>query len=536
MITVSSYKNCTVGVVGLGLSGLATAKALRAGGARVVAWDDKPQARANAASLGLDIAPVQDALWNSLAALIPSPGIPLVAPKPHRLIVQAKARHIPIVGEVTLWQDMVRAAPCIVVAVTGTNGKSTTAMVIHKIIQSSGRPCQIGGNIGTPLLALKPPHPAGKATASASAAEKASASVLEKTADNTMVYVVELSSYQLDLSDNFAPNVAVVLNITPDHIDRHKTFAGYTNSKLRIFARCPSPYLAVVGVPSSSSGTAVESADMGAVVKKLQGRLRDALGQHVVPVCGEEFLPHGVGVCDGKLQDATSQSTITSAKESAKESTTPRRMSLPYNAALQGSHNGENIAAAFAVARWLDIPAPCIEQALKDFSGLPHRMELVDTIDGVRYVNDSKSTNASAALGALRSYDTIYWILGGLGKQGGIAMLAGTPALRHVRGAFVIGTMPELFTPTLTKAGIATTVHKTLADAVACASRQAHGDRKARQGKNAPVVLLAPAAAALDQFQNFEKRGQVFRGLVKKIARRHEASLQHKASIQGESP
>jgi UDP-N-acetylmuramoylalanine--D-glutamate ligase len=371
MIPVTAYENRDVAVLGLARSGLAAALALGAGGARVQAWDDAAERRAAAVERGIPIRDPASIDWQGIAALVLSPGIPHTYPKPHPAAAAARAASVPIVGDIEL---LVRSVPAArYVGVTGTNGKSTTTALIGHILKASGRKVEVGGNLGTPVLSFEPLQRDG-------------------------VYVLEMSSYQLELTESLAFDVAVLLNLTPDHLDRHGGMAGYIAAKRRIFRRQQRPQAAVVGIDDEPS-------------RALKAELDAAGAQLVIPVSAETAAPGGVFVEQGWLVDAMTAPAA-------------RMLDLARATRLPGRHNWQNAAAAYAATRCFGIDAPRIADAIASFPGLAHRQELVATIDGVRYVNDSKATNADAAAKALGCYDDIYWIAGGLPKEGGIASLA----------------------------------------------------------------------------------------------------------------
>ncbi|MBM3511759.1 MAG: UDP-N-acetylmuramoyl-L-alanine--D-glutamate ligase [Alphaproteobacteria bacterium] len=451
---VGAYNGRTVAVVGLGKSGLAAARALTAGGATVLAWDDNEARRAEAERAGFTVCDPVSIGGATLAALVLSPGIPLTHPAPHPAVAWARAAKVPVIGDIELFACAKGAAR--VVGVTGTNGKSTTTTLIGHILETIGAEVAVGGNLGTPALDLPALEPAG-------------------------VYVLELSSYQLDLVESLRLDVAVFLNLSPDHIDRHGDMAGYVTAKQRIFRNQGSDQTAIVGRDDPDS-------------ERVYAALVAEQRQAVVGIAATRALASGVFATDGVVRDtATPGASAT----------------LIGIQSLLGLHNWQNAAAAVAAVRVLGFPFAAIAAALPRFAGLAHRMELIATIDRVRYVNDSKATNADAAARALASFDDIYWIAGGLAKAGGIAALG--PYFAKIAHAFLIGRAADEFARTLdghvpyTKAG-------TLEAALEAARRAAAADRRAN-----PVVLLSPACASFDQFANFEARGERFRALVQAL-------------------
>jgi UDP-N-acetylmuramoylalanine--D-glutamate ligase len=459
MIPVTAYQGQDVAVLGLARTGLAAAAALRAGGARVHAWDDAAPRREAAAAEGIPIAEPARLDWPRMAALVMSPGIPHTHPKPHPAAAAARQAKVPVIGDIEL---LVRSAPAArYVAVTGTNGKSTTTALIGHILKNSGREVAVGGNLGTPVLSFAPLGKDG-------------------------IYVLEMSSYQLELTQSLACDVAVLLNVTPDHLERHGGMAGYVAAKERIFNNQTASQAAVVGMDDE-------------ICRGIAGKLRRERRRAVVPISAERPVEGGVYVADGVMTDATG----------ARAAGVMDMRRAPH---LPGRHNWQNAAAAFAAARRVGIPAETAAAGIESFPGLAHRQELIAAIDGVRYVNDSKATNADAAARALVCYDAIYWIAGGVPKEGGIEPLR--PLFPRIRRAFLIGEAAASFATTLGDA-----VAHTRSGDLATAVEQARTAATAERAQGA-VVLLSPACASFDQFANFEARGEAFRALVADIARR----------------
>lgn len=453
MATPGFARTHTYAVMGLGKSGAVAARALAAAGATVLAWDDTAERRA--ALQGVDGVTVTDLAVRGLdgvEALVLSPGIPHTHPQPHPVAAAAKAAGIAIVGDVEL---LLRALPDRrLVAITGTNGKSTTTALIGHVLASAGVRAEVGGNLGRPALDFDDPGAAG-------------------------VIVLELSSYQLELTPSLAPTVAVWLNITPDHIDRHGNLAGYVAAKRRIFAHQTPSGVAVVGWDDEISR------DVGERLR------RD--GRRVVCISGSGPVVGGVYAEDGELVDARS-----GRPESI--------MKLAEAPALPGAHNAQNAAAAYAACASLGVSPAVIAAGIRSFPGLAHRQERVGEAAGVLYVNDSKATNADAAARALACYGTVYWIAGGRGKEGGVAALA--PFFPRIRKAYLIGEAAGVFARQIGDA-----CRTVLCGTLEAAVRQAHHDALA-EGLPGAVVLLSPAAASFDQFPNFEVRGDRFRALV----------------------
>lgn len=459
MIALAIFEGRRVAVFGLGRTGLSAARALIAGGARALLWDDNVERRHAAEAEGFELGDPATLDWNNVAALVLSPGVPF-DPKPHPVVGLARKAGVEIVCDIELLE---RAVPdACFVGVTGTNGKSTTTALVGHILARQNRTVAVGGNIGTPALDLAPLGPGG-------------------------VYVLELSSYQLDLGRALAFDIGVLLNITPDHLDRHGGMAAYVAAKRKIFRPRGRSSVAVIGIDDAETRA-----------------LRDALladsGRHVVPVSVGQTLADGVYVRDGVLfefEDGAGGPVV----------------DLREAHALPGAHNWQNAASAFAVARALGVPTASAGGAILSFPGLPHRIETVARIAGVRFVNDSKATNADAAAKALACFDKVYWIAGGRPKPGGIGALE--PFFSRIAHAFLIGEAAAVFAETL-KGRVETTLSGTLpralADAYALARRDAAAGREA-------VVLLSPACASFDQFADYEARGEAFRELCRTLER-----------------
>jgi UDP-N-acetylmuramoylalanine--D-glutamate ligase len=452
MVVVGEFAGKRVMVLGLARSGRAAARALRQGGAEVLGWDDNEKTRV-AASGEVRLADPVGVDWRDIAVLVLSPGIPLTCPEPHPAVRRARAAGVEIIGDIEL---LGRARPeAHYVGITGTNGKSTTTALIGHILAEASHRIAVGGNLGTPALSLAP-----------------------LAADG--IYVLEASSFQLDLIATLAFDVAVLLNITPDHLDRHGDMAGYITAKKRIFARQGREATAIVGIDD-------------AICREICEELRRQSAARVIPISAAGPAPGGVYHEDGWLIDATSGR--------------PQRvLALAEAERLPGSHNAQNAAAAYAAARALGVASDRAVAAIRSFPGLAHRQELVGTIAGVRYINDSKATNADATEKALACYDAIYWILGGLPKSGGITSLK--PYFGRVRRAYLIGAATEEFAATL-----GGSVPFVRCGEVVAALAAAHGDAQ-RDAVPGAVVLLSPACASYDQFPNFEVRGDRFRELV----------------------
>lgn len=452
MIPVSTFAGKKVALFGLGGSGLATASALVAGGAEVIAWDDNPDSVAKAAAAGIMTADLHGIDWPAQAAFVLSPGVPLTHPKPHWTVDLARASGVEIIGDVELFVRERRAhAPnCPFIAITGTNGKSTTTALIAHILRASGRDTQLGGNIGTAVLTLDPPQ-----------------------ADR--FYVVECSSYQIDLAPTINPTAGILLNLTPDHLDRHGTMQHYADVKERLVA---GSQVAIVGVDDSHSTLIAD-------------RLERA-GVEVRRISRRSVLQDGFYAKAAAIMLAT-RGAVRQLADLAGIDT------------LKGSHNAQNAAAAIAACLSVGISEEEIRQGLATFPGLKHRMQPVGRIGSVTFVNDSKATNADAAAPALSSYEKIFWIAGGLPKAGGITSLA--PLFPRIKKAYLIGEAAPEFAATLGEV-VPYEISGTLDRAVA------HAAADAQVGDEGGVVMLSPACASFDQFRNFEVRGDSFVSLI----------------------
>ncbi|WP_019905494.1 UDP-N-acetylmuramoyl-L-alanine--D-glutamate ligase [Methylobacterium sp. 77] len=447
MTPVTTFSGRKVALFGLGGSGLATVHALCAGGADVLAWDDSPESQARAREQGVTVSDLRSADWSGLSALILAPGVPLTHPVPHWTVDLAKSAGIEIIGDVELFcRERARIAPdAPFVAITGTNGKSTTTALIAHILREAGRDVQMGGNIGTAILSLAPP------------------------ADDR-VHVIELSSFQIDLTPSLAPSIGVLLNITPDHLDRHGTMENYAAIKERLIVGSS---LAVVGVDDLPS-RAVADRHSGPLVR--------------VGVARQDV--DGLTVRDASVRGRSGEIIA----------------DVSGIGSLRGAHNWQNAAVAIAVAQALAVADGQIDAALHSFPGLPHRMEEVGRRGRVLFVNDSKATNADSTEKALTAFHDVHWILGGKPKEGGIEMLE--PLFGRVAHAYLIGAASDAFAATL-EGRVAYTRCVTLEVATRRAA-EAAGLSEAPE----PVVLLSPACASYDQFRSFEDRGDQFRTLV----------------------
>ncbi|RWA72468.1 MAG: UDP-N-acetylmuramoyl-L-alanine--D-glutamate ligase [Mesorhizobium sp.] len=450
MIPAASFAGKRVSLFGLGGSGIATAHALIAGRADILAWDDNPDSVAKAAAAGIATGDLRAADWSRFAAFVLSPGVPLTHPKPHWTVELARSAGVEVIGDIELFcRERILSAPAApFIAITGTNGKSTTTALTAHILKSAGRDTQMGGNIGRAIMTLDPPEPGRH-------------------------YVVECSSYQIDLAPSINPTAGILLNLTPDHLDRHGTMAHYASIKERLVAGSDT---AIIGVDDSWCA-------------QIADRLERA-GRQVIRI--SKRLP----LTDGYFADGTNLMEAVHGRYS-------RIAFLEGIGSLRGQHNAQNALAAVAACLKIGLELGEIQAGLESFPGLAHRMEQVGRKDHVLFVNDSKATNADAAAPALSSFNRIYWIAGGLPKEGGIEPLRGF--FPRIAKAYLIGEAAPAFSATLGEA-VPYEISGTLEAAVEHAARDAANDT----GGEA-VVLLSPACASFDQFKNFEVRGEAFR-------------------------
>jgi len=461
MIPAKGYEGRKVAVLGLGRSGLAAAVSLQAGGAEVVVWDDSQPAREGAHDAGFDVVDLaKSGAFEDVAALIVSPGIPHLYPAPNPVIAAAWDAGVPVDNDIGLFFRSYADAGWAtfdtepqVIAVTGSNGKSTTSALIHHILTENGRPAQLAGNIGRGVLDIEPAH-------------------------DGEVVVLELSSYQTDLARSLTPDVAVLTNISPDHLDRHAGLGGYFAAKRRLFAE-GGPDRAVIGVDEIEG-------------RSLANQLAEgAQDDRVIQISVETKLTRGWAVFakKGFLSEYRKGRQVGA-------------IDLRAIAGLPGAHNHQNACAAYAACRTLGLGPKGIEAAMQSYPGLPHRSEVIGEKDGVRFVNDSKATNVDAAAKALAAFPRIRWICGGLQKEGGLDGLQ--DVLGSVAKSYVIGREAADFARQLGQ--VETEVCGTMARAVAQAMAEA------QQGE---VVLLAPACASFDQYDSFAARGEDFTNLVR---------------------
>jgi len=465
MIPSRFYANKTVAIFGLARTGLGAVRALVAGGTKVIAWDDNSTARDLGGQEGAELMPWREWPWESIAALILSPGVPLTHPAPHGVVEHATRAHVPVIGDVELFAHEIRThadqpgkAP--VIAITGTNGKSTTTALVGHILNQCGFSAQIGGNIGKSVLELAPPS--------------------AKT-----IYVLEMSSFQIDLTPGLTPDVAVLSNLSPDHIDRHGTMENYAAIKARLRKQTGRDGQVVIGVDDSYASA-------------IFTQVAAAGGAQAHPVSVGKILGRGIFVVDGALYDAMGARAV-------------KVMDMAEAAHLPGAHNWQNAALAYGAVRPFISDMKAIAAAIASFPGLAHRMEDVGHIGKTVFINDSKATNADATARALAVYPDIFWIAGGKPKEGGIEALSSY--FPRVRKAYLIGEAAAQFARTLDgKAPYE------MAEVLETAVTHAAADAAASTVP-APIVLLSPACASYDQFKDFEQRGDSFRSLVARLPR-----------------
>lgn len=456
MAPFTPFAGQRIAVVGLGRAGLPAARWLARLGATVAAWDDSAPARAEAERAGIALDPF--ARVEGLHALLLSPGIPHLLPAPHPIAARARAAGVPILSDVEFLFRAVRAAgsEARFAGITGTNGKSTTTALLAHILRAAGVPVAAGGNLGPASLSLL-------------GEEGGPLNILGSDG----VYVLEMSSYMLERLATVRFSAAAMLNLSPDHLDRHGNMDAYALAKRNIFARQDASCVAVLGQDDAFTRASAVG-----------------LAARAVPVSGTRPCPGGVWAEGTSLRDDAGPLA-----------------DLAEAPALPGTHNAENAAAATALALALGVSRASVAPALRSFPGLPHRQEFLRDWHGVAFVNDSKATNADSAARALACYPRIHWIAGGIGKEGGIAPLA--PLFGRIAHAWLIGRDAPAFAATLAAHGVAHTRCGELATAVS---------RAAAAARPGETVLLSPAAASFDQFQNFEQRGEAFRALVAALA------------------
>lgn len=460
MIVVNEFAGKQVAVYGLGRTGQSAIMSLQAGGASVVAWDDAPEAREKAGEVGALIMDPSGWNWLGIEVLILSPGIPLTHPEPHEIVLRAQQADVPVMGDMELFARAVNAGAkdVTIIAVTGTNGKSTTTSLIAHLLSRSGIEPQVGGNIGVPILDLEPPV-------------------------DGSVYVLEISSYQADLIESLRLDLVVFLNLTPDHLVRHGDMDGYMKAKMRLVERLTSSGKVIVGASSRPT-------------QELCTEFTLSRKEALIAISSDQVLGEGVFVVGGLLYDGT----LPNAEKIA---------DLGGIASLAGRHNWENAAAAYAVCNALGVERSRFQAAFESFEGLPHRSQAVAKLDKVLFVNDSKATNLEATSKALRAFDDVYWIAGGQGKGEDFSDLEGL--FPNIRRAYLIGEASADIAAAL-EGEVDYVQAETLERAIALAAKEARVSKA-----DNPVVLLSPACASFDQYRDFEERGEAFGKLAQDL-------------------
>jgi UDP-N-acetylmuramoylalanine--D-glutamate ligase len=456
MFAASTFKEKRVAMFGLARSGISCALALQAGGATVFAWDDSEPAQDKARADGVTVTNLHTVDFKSLHALVLSPGVPLTHPEPHWTVVKAKAAGVEIIGDTEVFVRQVQDTGAKIVAITGTNGKSTTTALIGHVLKHAGLDVDVGGNIGNAVFNLRSPS-------------------------RGLHYVLELSSFQIDLMPGLSPDIGILTNLTPDHLDRHGDMNNYASVKAHMFTKQRDGQTALVGVDDTWGVAIADALQNGADLRRIS----------VV-----NSLQDGICAPDGILRDIRNGETIA-------------QLDLRELPALRGRHNWQNACMAYGAAMALGVSIPDILKAMQSFPGLAHRMQKVAELGGVSFVNDSKATNADAAEKALTSYDNIYWIAGGLAKAGGIESLR--PHFDRIKKVYLIG----VSAPELSKE-LDGDVAIVMADTIARAVQLAAADASASGLRNA-TVLLSPACASFDQYKNFEVRGDDFVNVVSRL-------------------
>lgn len=460
MIVVDQYKDKQVGVYGLGRTGVSVIASLVAGGATVLAWDDGEAARDAAGDAGAVLMPASGWNWMGLEVLILSPGIPLHFPEPHPIVEMARQADVPILGDTELFARALALsdADVKVVGITGTNGKSTTTALLSHLLKRCGFSVQTGGNIGKPVLELDAPT------------------------DGT-IYVIEFSSYQIDLTESLDLDVGILLNITPDHLDRHGGMDGYIKSKRALLDWVKPEGLIAIGVDSEPA-------------EQICTELWSLRRENLMPISVGKALSHGFYVLDGILFDGT--------QKLADEITDLKQIE-----GLPGKHNWENAAAAYVAASFLGAERARMLDGLQSFTGLAHRMEPVGRLADIRFVNDSKATNPDATDKALECFSGIYWIAGGRAKDEGLGSLA--HHFPRIAKVYLIGESMDRFGAEL-EGQVSYVKAGTIDEAVTRAAKDAE-----EAVSPEPVVLFSPACASFDQFSDFEARGDYFREAVSNL-------------------
>jgi UDP-N-acetylmuramoylalanine--D-glutamate ligase len=455
MLAAKSFSGKRVAVMGLARSGQSVVSALKAGGAKIIAWDDNYLKCKEAEVLGAEIKDLTKENLSYFDALVLSPGIPHSYPKPHVVVERARNANIPIIGDVEIFSNNCEKFE--IIGITGTNGKSTTTALVGHILSCAGISCEVGGNIGRPVLEFNRTR-------------------------NMRISVLELSSYQLELAPSLICKIGVLLNISPDHLDRHGSMQGYVDAKFRIIESLADNAVAIIGVDDPETSEIRKNLD-----KKKYKNIS------IRPISSQHIPKGGVGAIDGCIvSDFNSERTFI--------------VDLNDSQIFPGLHNQQNVAAATAVALSVGVNINDIKAGILSFKGLPHRQEVIGSLRNVTFINDSKATNADATARALGCYKSIFWIAGGLSKKGGITSLE--EYFYKIKHAYLIGDAAEEFSQTLlgkVDFTICITLEKALEKILKKISYEVSENS---------VVLLSPAAASFDQFDSYEARGDAFCSFV----------------------
>ncbi len=478
MIPITVYKDKTVALFGLGITGLSAAGALKAGGAQVVVWDENQSRCETASKAGFDVVDLNEADWSKFDALLLSPGVPLTHPEPHWTVKKAQAADVPIIGDTELFfEEFLHRGECDrVLVITGTNGKSTTTALTTHILNEAGEAAVMGGNIGLGVLDMP--------------------DFASSENQDGKIYVLELSSYQIDLTPSLCPTAAGLLNISPDHIDRHGTVDNYANVKAKVFANLEAENLAVISFDDFYC---------------------QQIALNLTTKSEVLFVSSAPSIENGAILEREGFSIV-------KDTEVVRHVDLSSAPHLRGKHNAQNAAFAVLLALKVSGDFEKLISGLMSFPGLDHRMQQIASLTSASegrgmerrllFVNDSKATNAEASEQALKSFANIYWIAGGVAKEGGIHGLS--PHLGAVRHAFLIGEAAGEFAKTLEETGVAYEICGDMERAVTRAVEVALSENSADAVEEI-AVLLSPAAASFDQYPNFEIRGNAFKDIVRTI-------------------
>ncbi len=470
---INNLLNKTVAILGLGKTGMAVARELKIRGVHVIAWDDKEELRKEAMSLNVSIQDLRTVDFSNVELLVISPGIPHTYPAPHPVAKLAKEHGVRIISDIELFVSSYKDAKYI--GITGTNGKSTTTALIYHILKENGITCAIGGNFGIPVFDLP---------------------ILGKDG----YYVFEMSSYQIELSPSIDFDISVLLNITPDHLSRHNGMNGYVAVKKQIFNR-----------KSKKNVVNVVAVDDGYTKKIFNELCKEQPKSKNIPVSYSKIVSDGYYISsNGVLID----NTVGEKKQIFDVKTLEN---------LQGKHNWQNILAAFAAVKKTGIPTTKIINAIKSFKTLEHRIENIGTFAGIKFINDSKATNAESVKYAIESMNDIYWIIGGRQKEGGIDILKPQLGDGKIKRTFIIGECEKEFYNVTKNIIPSYRCHK-LEKAVNKAFKLALKDLKKGKVKK-PIILLSPATASFDQYKSFEERGEHFKSLFEKIKGKYAKKL-----------